>query len=107
MKAGKTAATRGPKTVTLPDEHAGPKKLVRTRADPIFIRLPAPGTHCPYTGLSRSGLADLCVPSKANGFKPPVKSTSLKKNNYAKRAIRLIDFESLIKYLRDQFEKAA
>jgi hypothetical protein len=47
-------------------------------------------------------LADLCVPNKANGFKPPVKSIYLKKHKHAKRAARLIDFESLLKWLKAQ-----
>jgi hypothetical protein len=69
---------------------------------PIFIRLPTPKSRCPYTGLSRSALADLCVPSKANRFKPPVKSIAPKKHKYAKRAARLIDFESLVTWLKAQ-----
>jgi hypothetical protein len=78
-------------------------------ARPIYIRLPAPRARCPYTGMSRSGLADLCVPNKANGFRPPVRSIYLKKNKYAKRGIRLIDYASLMKYLRSEFaaQKAA
>jgi hypothetical protein len=69
---------------------------------PIFIRLPPPKSRCPYTGLSRSALADLCVPNKANRFKPPVKSIAPKKHKYAKRAARLIDFESLMTWLKAQ-----
>src|SRR5437762_10621059 len=69
---------------------------------PIFIRLPAPKSRCPYTGLRRSALADLCVPNKANRFKPPVKSIAPKKHKYAKRAARLIDFESLLTWLKAQ-----
>jgi len=69
---------------------------------PIFIRLPAPKSRCPYTGLSRSGLADLCVPNKTNNFRPPVRSIYLKKYKYAKRAARLIDFESLVSWLKSQ-----
>jgi hypothetical protein len=64
------------------------------------------GVHCPWTGLSRSALADLCVPSKANRFRPPVKSIARKKRKDAKRAARLIVFESLVSYLR-RFEEAA
>jgi hypothetical protein len=73
---------------------------------PIYIRLPKPGNQCRWTGLSRSALADLCVPGKANGFRPPVKSIAPKKRKDAKRAVRLIVFESLMSYLR-QFEEAA
>jgi hypothetical protein len=98
------------------------QELLRTptaHVRPVYIRLPAPartikdesGTviqkipaeRCPYTGMSRSGLADICVPNKANGFKPPVRSIYLKKNKYAKRGIRLIDYASLMKFLRSEF----
>jgi hypothetical protein len=77
-----------------------------TRIRPIYIRLPAPGVQCPWTGLSRSALADLCVPNKANRFRPPVKSFAAKKRKDAKRHARLIVFESLVSYLR-RFEEAA
>jgi hypothetical protein len=74
---------------------------------PVYLRLPREGARCPYTDLPRSTLKDFCVPTKANNFRPPVKSISLKKSKYAKRGIRLIDYASLMKYLRSEFEKAA
>jgi hypothetical protein len=76
---------------------------------PAYLRLPREGEHCPYTDMPRGTLKDLCVPSKANNFRPPVKSISLKKSKHAKRGIRLIDYNSLMKYLRSQFaaQKAA
>jgi len=46
------------------------------------------------------------VPGKANGFRPPVKSIAPKKRKDAKRAARLIVFESLLSYPR-QFEQEA
>ena len=74
---------------------------------PVYLRLPREGARCPFTDLPRSTLKDLCVPTKANNFRPPVKSISLKKSKYAKRGIRLIDYASLMKYLRGEFQKAA
>jgi hypothetical protein len=74
---------------------------------PVYLRLPREGARCPYTDLPRSTLKDLCTPTRANGFKPPVRSISLRKSKYAQRGIRLIDYDSLIKYLRGQFKKAA
>lgn len=65
---------------------------------PIFIRLPAPTARCPYTGLSRTTLTELTVPSKENGYRPPVKSHLLAAPG-AKRGIRIIDLESLMAYL--------
>lgn len=72
---------------------------------PIYIRLPAPGSRCPWTVYSRSAVADLCVASKANNFRPPVKSFRVRRKG-DKRAIRPIVFESLLSYLR-RFEEEA
>jgi hypothetical protein len=65
---------------------------------PEFIRLPRPGTLCPRTGLSRSKLNELVLPSAANGFKPPVRSISLRNRGQIK-AVRLVVYDSLLEYL--------
>src|SRR4029453_14771691 len=70
---------------------------------PIYIRLPTPGARCPWTGYSRTALADICAPSAKNDWKPPVKSFRVQRKG-GKRAIRLIVFESLLSYLR-KFEE--
>ena len=44
-------------------------------------------------------MTDLCVPGRNNNFKPPVRSIYVKKDPTAKRAVRLVDFESLLDYL--------
>ena len=67
---------------------------------PEYVRLPAPGTRCSLTGLSRSTLAEMAVPCDANGHKPPVKSLVIRKRG-ATRGIRLINYESLIDHLRN------
>ena len=67
---------------------------------PEFIRLPKPGSHCPWTGLSRSGLNEMILPCTANGFKPPVRSVSLRKRG-ARRGVRLISYDSLLAYLHE------
>jgi hypothetical protein len=72
---------------------------------PMYMRLPAPRTRCPRTGLSRSFLADLCVPNKHNQFKPPVRSIFLKSSKGSRRGIRLIDYASLMNYLAKQFDE--
>ena len=75
---------------------------------PQFIRLPDVGGRCPYTGLSRSALVNLCVPNKANSYRPKVRSVRLTKPNArAKRGARLIDYESLIAYINGCESKAA
>ena len=57
-----------------------------------FIRLPRAGTKCPITGLSRTGIF-LLIKSGA------VKSVVLR-NPGARRGARLVDYDSLIGYLR-------
>lgn len=69
-------------------------------AAPVWIRLPAKRERCPYTGLSRTTLFELCAPCQANDFRPPVQSTVLKKR-YAQRGIRLIRYKSLMRHLRE------
>jgi hypothetical protein len=78
-------------------------RALKPPAHPIYIRLPAPGQRCPFTSMSRSGLADKCVPNKSNNFKPPVRSVYLKANKHSKRGVRLIDFQSLMNYIKSEF----
>jgi len=63
-----------------------------------FIRLPKSGSKCPYTGLSRTSLNWLILPNSDNGFNAPVRSVVFRKQGRS-RGIRLIDFDSLCKYL--------
>jgi hypothetical protein len=64
-----------------------------------FLRLPRPGQLCPVTGLSRSYLNSLILPTLENEFRPPVKSFVLRKRA-ARSGVRLIDRESLVTYIR-------
>ncbi len=63
---------------------------------PVFVRLPR--ARCPYTGLSRSYLNGLILPSQANGNSPPVRSVCLRKPGRL-RGARLIHLSSLIEYI--------
>lgn len=65
---------------------------------PEWLRLPASGTRCRFTGLSRSTLNELTIPGPANDGSPPVKSVVLRKRG-ALRGIRLISYDSLMNYL--------
>ena len=65
---------------------------------PEWIRLPSPKGRCPHTGLSRSTLCELAVPSEANDGVPPVRSVVVRKRG-AIRGIRLISYDSLMAYL--------
>jgi hypothetical protein len=67
---------------------------------PEWLRLPAPGARCRYTGLSRSTLNELTIPGPANGGTPPVKSVVLRRRG-ALRGIRLINYDSLMAYLAE------
>lgn len=67
-------------------------------AVPEWLRLPRPRHRCPITGLSRSTLCELVVPSRANDYMPPVRSVLIKKK-HAVRGVRLINLESLRQYL--------
>jgi len=69
---------------------------------PIWIRLPKSGEQCPYTGLSRSALNELILPSLLQP-QPPVASISLKKPHEV-RGVRLIRLEALLNYL-DNMQK--
>jgi hypothetical protein len=66
-----------------------------------WTRLPPPGERCEWSGLSRTGLNALILPSKDNNFRPPVKSISNRKPGQ-KKATRQINLGSLLSYLEKQ-----
>ena len=72
---------------------------------PEFLRLPKPGTLCPMTGLGRSYMNSLILPTAANGHRPPVASVCLRQRG-AKKGVRLVVYDSLISYLRAHLESA-
>ena len=76
-----------------------PPRVVTAPIHPEFVRLPKPGELCPYTGMARSALNELVLPTPRNSQKPPVKSFVLRKRG-AKTGIRLIEFQSLIEFIR-------
>ena len=70
---------------------------------PEFLRLPRPGSQCPWTGLSRSKLNELILPMELNNFRPPVKSIVLR-NKGQQRGVRLIVYRSLMDFLHGQVD---
>lgn len=70
-----------------------------------FLRLPPTGQKCPVTGLTRSFLNSLVLPTEQNGFKPPVRSFTLRRKGCA-RGVRLVDRADLIRYIREHLEPA-
>lgn len=83
-----------------------PPRVVTGAIEPETIRLPPPGEHDPYFGLTRSALNELILPTPRNGNKPPVKSFCLRQKG-ARTGIRLVDFASLRDYIRAHAEGAA
>lgn len=80
--------------------------LVPVKSAPICIRLPKTnGEECPWTGLSRSQLKALVIPSEDNGYKPPVKSIVYTDHRGNVR-LRLIHFQSLVDYIDGQAQQA-
>mgnify|MGYP001164876215 FL=1 len=68
-------------------------------SSPEFIRLPRQGVPCEWTGMSRGKMVQLILPSKENGFSPPVKSVSLGPSKRSKGWTRLVHFKSLMNFL--------
>jgi hypothetical protein len=73
---------------------------------PEFIRLPKPGTQCPYTGMTRGALNLLLLPTRHNNFKPEIRSFVLRQKG-ARTGIRLIDYASLRRYILAHLENGA
>jgi hypothetical protein len=74
-----------------------PPQVVAT-ITPEFLRLPKPGLLCPFTGLTRSAINELILPTQRNKFNPPVRSFCLRQRG-AKTGIRLVDYASLRSYI--------
>jgi hypothetical protein len=77
-----------------------PASPVTETIKPEWLRLPAPGTRCRFTGLSRGTLNELSIPCPANDHKPPVKSVVIRKRG-AVRGIRLISYDRLMAHLEN------
>ena len=87
--------------VALPLETAALEaQLARILAKvPPILRLPPPGTRCPFSQLSRTGLSELVTPTARNGGKPPVQAIYQRAHKYAQRGVWLIPAENLFRYL--------
>jgi len=82
-------------------QYYGPQEAIASTSFlPEWIRLPRSGCREPITGLSRSMLNLLILACEENGFRPPVKSFSLRRKGTL-RGVRLISTQSLLDYLRD------
>lgn len=98
------ADNKGPKSLAncpvAPSDLGLEAQLARilTRVPPI-LTLPKPKTRCPWTGESRTGLAELVTPCDRNGFKPPVRAIYKRAHTRARRGQWLIPAENLFRYL--------
>jgi len=70
---------------------------------PEYSRLPGQGLRDPLFGLTRSYLNLLILPSKENGYRPPVQSSVIRQPG-AKTGVRMIKVASLRDYLNTQFQ---
>ncbi len=82
---------------------AVPPRVITAPIEPEFLRLPVPGTLCPYTGLGRSAINELILPTPRNDNRPPVRSFCLRRRG-ARTGIRLVDYKSLAEYIRAHAE---
>lgn len=64
----------------------------------IWIRLPKTGARCPFTGLSRSALNNLILPSSRNGWKAVVRSATAGRPGHT-RGARIIWLPSFDEYV--------
>ena len=78
----------------------GAPKVSSSEPRPELIRLPKPGQRDPYFSLSRSYWNLLLLPCEINGFKPPIKSISLRRPG-TKYGVRLVSFASALAYFRN------
>jgi hypothetical protein len=86
-------------TIATDNHRRAKSRVVRVaRHREEWIRLPSPGSVCPYSGLKRTQINGLVLPCAANGHKPPVRSVSLRKPGGVK-GTRLIHLQSLLDYL--------
>ena len=69
---------------------------------PAFLRLPKCGERCALTGLSRSMLNALILPTAANNFMPPVVSHVVKSDLQSTRGVRVIEVRSLLAFINSQ-----
>lgn len=67
---------------------------------PVFVPLPSGKNTEHFSGLKRGALNQLILPCKANNYRPPIKSISMRRGSCVKGK-RLVLLTSLLYYLRD------
>jgi hypothetical protein len=84
---------------------AAPSFVTNQNVTPEYIRLPPSGEQNSCFGLTRSYINFLILPSKENDFRPPVRSSVLRKSG-AKTGVRLVNIASLRAHLKKQLQIA-
>lgn len=97
---------RDPSERTAKAQHSSPPTNSASTSEsageePLYIRLPKPGQLCARTGMTRSALNELILPTERNSYQPPVESKCLRKREGGK-GTRLIVWQSLKEYLSRQ-----
>jgi len=86
-----------------------PNMIVQGGANPIrpeWVRIPPEGKHCPYSGLSRRGIINLCVPHRCNGHNPPVRSVLIRTTGRVSGR-RMVHLASLLGFMEAQATQQA
>lgn len=61
---------------------------------PVYIRYPAPGTDCPYTGIARAKMLEIVKTGKVR-----VVNLAPENSEHPERGVKLIHFKDLVDYL--------
>ena len=94
------AKFRHPQTVPFKE------KLVSEGAcAPSYVRVPQNGKRCPVTGLCRTHINGLVLPTPGNNYTPAVRSVVLKTRGKV-RGVRLVDVSSLIGFIESQADSS-
>ncbi len=72
--------------------------LAEHQSTPVWARVPRAGERDPICGFGKTKICELILPSPANGFRPPVKSISVKRRG-ATRGVRLWHVPSMLEFL--------
>ena len=84
-----------------PEPTNSPAAIGTENDEPLYIRLPKLGQRCSRTGMTRSALNELILPTEKNSYRPPVESKCLRKREGGK-GTRLIVWQSLKEHLARQ-----
>jgi site-specific DNA recombinase len=94
----RNSSERTAKSQQSPAPTSSGSKTDEASTEPFSIPLPKPGHRCPRTGMTRSRLNELILPTERNNYRPPVESVSLCPRDGGK-GTRLIIWQSLKAYL--------